>query len=381
MTTTSRETKKEPAAHALTGAFPATMMVEDMAKRLRERFAGQPLTISESKQLLLAGNEAHVKRLVEFGISPQDRYTRIITGTADYLVVACSDSRLLKLDSEDDTLVGIQVRVAGNVIPKSGTASCNEIRDTVKQVKPAGLIIIEGHINCGAVSTHNSWEDERKPDTGNSALNQLLETVAGRTPQENAANQARKARETLDVGTREVDAVVYDWAHGLFDIVSGNPTSELTLLVDSWRTRHVGAESHEEQEGSGQPFATRLKTQKPHCLVVGAQDLPYSAMTVLRAHQGEVFSTTGSEDGLDAMDEASILYAVEHLHVKHIPFIAPGNRKDEPKLRVMFDLWEQNIRDVRVKGQGMLSNMLDSGELAITRYRYDLHSGRLVEMI
>ena len=361
--------------------FGKPLLTDEITDTLRRKHVSESgLTIEESRQLILAANERHVERLERFGVIPLERYKKLLEGKADYLVVGCSDSRLLKLDSEDDPLIGIQVRVAANVIPRPGTPSFDEIRAAVSQVRPDGIVIIQGHIKCGGVNEHVKWVKGGKKDTGSEPLNELMRTVSGHTPEENAKVQAEAAKGLLGVGKREVAAVVYDWDNGHFDILSGKPTPDLELLVDSWKARHLGAEAHEIEDMTGEKFVKALAKQKPHAIAIGAEDLPFSVMTIMRAHQGEVFSTTGSENGLDAMDEASVLYAIEHLGVRHIPFVAPSTEKDSSKIAKMFDSWEKDLRSITVHGEKVVSNMLDEGKLAITRLRYDLNTGKLVQL-
>jgi len=340
---------------------------------LREKHRVSKLSMDESLELLLRGNAAHADRLLELKVTPADRYAKIGHGEADYLVIACSDSRLLQLDSEEDTHVGIQIRVAGNVIPKRGTPSFEEIRQSAAKLHEDGLVIIEGHIHCGAVNERVKWVEGGMKPTGSAPLDNLLHEVFGSTPSENALAQLTKARQQLHKSIRDSGAVVYDWEHGKFEIIGAENSPAIGMLVDKWKRRHAEL-SHE------MDLKDALKKQKPHAIAVGEVGLPYSLMTVFHAKQNEVFATSGSENGLDDMDEASILYAVEHLGVRHIPFVAPGTAADNERITKMFGRWEADLRGMTVHGEHILSKMLDSGQLRITRLRYDLETGKAAEL-
>ena len=166
---------------------------------------------------------------------------------------------------------------------------------------------------------------------------------------------------------------MYDWEHGGVSILTGTQSPAIQLLVDQFNRRH----SEANEDGK---LAERLAKQKPHAIIVGSNVLPFSLGTITHALQNEVFHTTGSEGGLDDFDEGSILYAVEHLGVRHIPFIAPGNAQNTGKINRMFDRWEQDLRSMTVNGEPLIANMLDSGELTISRLRYDLQSGQLAHI-
>lgn len=353
--------------------FSQELYSESRLRELRQRHASKGLTARESLELLLGGNDAHAQRLEDLGISPMARMERIRSGQADYLVIACSDARIMQLDSEEDQLVGVQIRVAGNVIPRKGTPSFDEIREAVGRLREDGIVIIEGHIHCGAVNERVKWVEGGMKPTGSTPLDNLLHEVFGSNPTDNAVGQLTKAREQLPLHNIASGAVLYNWETGDIDILGANHSPVLEMLVDSWKHRHS-------QIAANDNLAEELKKQKPHAIAVGEVGLPYSLMTIMRAKQNEVFSTSGSEGGLDDIDEASILYAVEHLGVRHIPFISAGPIEDEGRIGAMFDKWEADLRGMAVAGKPVLANMLDSGELAISRLRYDSSTGRLAEL-
>src|SRR5512143_1302096 len=80
------------------------------------------LSPKESLALLLYGNAEHVAALEHAPMTPGQRYRRILQGEADYLVIGCSDSRNVRMDSESDRIVGLFIRIAGNVVPPKGSA-------------------------------------------------------------------------------------------------------------------------------------------------------------------------------------------------------------------------------------------------------------------
>ena len=98
--------------------------------------------------------------------------------------------------------------------------------------------------------------------------------------------------------------------------------------------------------------------------------MPFSVDTVFSAEPNEIFSTTGSEGGLDHYDEASVLYAAEHLGTKHIAFVAPLS--DKEPMKKLFDKWEADLRSMP-----QVAEKLDSGNLVITRFGYNTEKGSL----
>jgi carbonic anhydrase len=350
--------------------FAGELLSGSRLDELRRMHVSGRLSKDESLELLMQGNAGHVAALKGVPMNPHQRYLKILAGQADYLIVRCSDARVNKSDSEADTLVGIHIYIAGNVIPGKRTASREEIAQVISLVKKDGVVLEAAHCKCGAVAERVKWVEGGMKPTGSTPLDNLLHEVLGPTPIENVVAQLAKLRE-LPLGGRASGAIMYDWEHGGVSIVSANQSPTLQLLVDQFNRMHAEADS----DGK---LASSLAKQKPHAIVVGSNMLPFSLGTITHALQNEVFHTTGSENGLDDFDEGSILYAVEHLGVRHIPFIAPAMAGNEKGISAMFDRWESDLRSMTVGGKPLIADMLDSGELAITRLRYDLGSGRLV---
>lgn len=355
------------------GHFPKQPFSESMLKELREKHASGKLTVQQSRELLLEGNAEHALALKGAPMTPHQRYLKIMAAQADYLIVRCSDARVHKTDSERDELIGIHIYIAGNVVPGRKTASLNEISEVIALVRKDGVCLDEAHCNCGAVKERAKWVDGGMKPTGSVSLDNLLHEVMGPTPKENASAQLSKLRTLPVLGSRATGALHYDWEHGGVTIVKANTSPVIELLVDLFNKRHSEADA----DGH---LADRLATQKPHAIVIGSNLLPFSISTILHARQNEVFQTTGSANGLDDFDKGSILYAVEHLGVRHIPFIAPGIKRNEKALEKMFARWESDLRSMTVNGEPVIARMLDSGELTISRFRYDLGSGKLVQM-
>ncbi len=349
--------------------FSRDLWSESRLKELRGKHVSGGLSVQESLELLLQGNAEHAAALKGAPMTPHQRYLKILAGQADYAIVRCSDSRVHRTDSESDQTVGIHIAIAGNVIPGRKTASRDEIIEVIGRIRPDGAVLCEAHCSCGAVGVRNDWVNDGMKPTGSGALDTLLRDVMGPTPSDNGTAQLSKLRE-LPLGQRASGLLMYDWGHGGISIVSSTPSPLVELLVSQFNLRH----SEADPDGK---LASRITKQAPHAVVVGSNLLPFSIGTITRAQHNEVFNTTGSEGGLDDFDEASILYAVEHLHVRHIPFVAPGNARNSGKINGMFDGWEQDLRSMMVGGKPLLAEMLDSGELVITRLRYDLQTGRL----
>ncbi len=335
------------------------------------------LTTGESLSLLMYGNEEHVAALQHAPMTAAQRYRRILQGEADYLVIGCSDSRNVRMDSESDRIVGLFIRIAGNVVPPKGSACFEEMLEAVQMVKKDGAIVIEGHDGskgCGAVNARAEWLDHGQPETGSVPLTTLFECVVGDTSDMNAVAQLSKARELLNLGERPSAAIVYDWEHAghgheeAIHVSNANQSPVIENLRNNWNLRH--------EEISGRTDLIKLlKNQRPHAVAIGSTDLPFSLATIFHAEQNEVFSTSGSAKGLDDLDMASVLYAVEHLHIKHIPFVAPGHPKDRKAVSKMFDEWEGQLRRTEVHGEHVLAKMLDAGDLVISRLFYNLESG------
>ena len=369
--------RKAPRVSA--GLHPASdetleMLREKHVKSL-ESDSSPRLSASESMEMMLAGNEKHVRQLTASGISPVQRFLRIVEGQADGFIEMCSDSRLPNPDRrgslppEGNPDVFVYARIAANVVPEHG-ASLEEMRDSIKYVKKDGFVGVVGHDGpaCGGVSEHVKWDKGGRKDTGSHSLNALLGAVHGHTPEENAKEQLGRM-ESAGAGERNAAALVFNHGKGGMRIVAskGEPAAA-EQVVDGWNAANKEA---------GGPQGMQ---QKPHVIIVSPPELPFSPHTVIRAEPNEAFLTTGSEHGLDDFDEASVLYAVEHLHVKHISFIAPGPLSEEKKLEKLFGKWEGQIRDMSVHGRKLLDEMLGKGELKISWFRYDLESGAMVSM-
>ncbi|MFH0884120.1 MAG: hypothetical protein V1861_00235 [Candidatus Micrarchaeota archaeon] len=353
------------------GQFSRDLHNESRLRELREKHVAGNLTASESLELILNGNSEHVSALKGAPMTAHQRYLKIMAGQADYLIVRCSDARIHKTDSEQDTLIGIHIYIAGNVIPGKKTASFEEIAQVASLVRSDGACLDEAHCNCGAVNERVKWVKGGMKPTGSDSLDCLLHEVMGPTPTDNAVAQLSKMRNLPGLGGRATGALLYDWEKGGVTVVDANQSPVVELLVDLFNKRHADANS----DGH---LAERLTKQKPHAIIIGSNLLPFSLSTITHASQNEVFQTTGSGNGLDEFDEGSILYAIEHLGVRHIPFIAPGTSMNAEMVAAVFDQWEMDLRQMTVNGKPIIANMLDSGELTISRLRYDLTSGRLV---
>lgn len=355
---------------AALGQFPKDLMDDSRLRELREKHVSGSLSAAESLELIFLGNAGHALALKGAPMTPHQRYLKIIAGQADYLIARCSDARVNKTDSERDTLVGIHIYIAGNVIPGKKTASFNEIVEVASLVRKDGVCLIAAHCHCGAVNERVKWVEGGMKPTGSTPLDNLLHEVLGPTAKENAIAQLSKLRAIPGLGGRATGAIYYDWERGNVTILDSNQSPVAELLVDLFIKRHADADFDHH-------LADRLAKQKPHAAIVGSNMLPFSLGTALHALQNEVFQTTGSADGLDDFDEGSILYAIEHLGVRHIPFIAPGTADNTKSVNALFDRWEADLRSMTVNGEPLIANMIDSGELTISRLRYDLGSGLL----
>jgi carbonic anhydrase len=342
--------------------LPTEPLEASRFRELREKHlaGGQgALSAKEAEEMCDEGNLVHRLRLQGSGTTPKARQARIEANDADYLVIACSDARNPTLDSEEDgaELVGLQNRVAGNVIPTEGV-SLDEIKEAAARVKKGGLVLISAHVHCGAVGEYVKWKKAGMGDTGSEPLNTLLHAVGGENPHENAAAQLERLKDFVGED-KNVGVLYYDWESGKVDVLCNEPSGLAEALQSKW------ALWHKEADTDGHLGERLSKTQKPHSIVIGSNNLPFSVDTIFAAKQNEIFSTTGSEGGLDHFDEASVLYAVEHLGTKHIAFVAHG-----PNAQEMFDKWEADLRTM-----GSVAQRLDSGELVITRKLYDLETG------
>jgi carbonic anhydrase len=326
------------------------------------------ISAKDSRTMLVEGNASiHMVTLERKGVRPRERQDIIDSGKAHYLVVACSDARNPTLDAEKDgtDLVGVQMRVAGNVLHAQGV-SLDEIREAASHVQEGGLLLIVAHVHCGAVKEYVKWKEGGEQPTGSEPLDSLLHSVGGETPKENALAQLEKLKGIAGERNQNVAAVLYDWEGGTVELLSSEPPDIVGSLIAKWRVWHQSAN----KDGK---LGERLSaTQKPHAIVVGANNLPFSVDTIFAASQNEIFSTTGSEGGLDYHDEASVLYAVEHLGSKHIAFVAHGR---DHEVGTMFYKWEQDLRRM-----GSVAEKLDSGEVTLTCYKYDLDNGRVAQI-
>ncbi|MBN1170180.1 hypothetical protein JXA56_04085 [Candidatus Micrarchaeota archaeon] len=344
-----------------TGVSP--LREKHRAARTRREFA---LKHEEAKSLLLEGNAKHTERLASLNVSPKSRYEKIEAGEADYLLLQCSDSRVMPPDSEDEKMVGLQLRVAGNLVPRDG-ASREETREVASLVRPGGVIAVEAHCHCGAVNAHVEWEKGGRADTGIPDLNVLLNDVHGNDPITNLMLQGGLAA-TLTTN-QYLALIYYDWEKCRVDIHSNGSVPIVRALKQNIESRQRLAD-----DGG---LVARLATQAPATIAVAYHKLPFSPNTIFRAEQGEIFSTTGSEGGLDKHDRASLLYSVEHCHSNHLAFIAPAIKST----KAMFDKWEHDIRQMQNNdGENILDTKLNSGELKITRFSYDLYKGTIVEV-
>ena len=338
---------------------------EDLRRKHRVAFRKHEnaLTHGEARNILEGGNEGHQQLLKRFRASPDRRFDTILEGNADYVHVHCSDSRSAVSDHESETHVGMQIRVAGNVIVSDG-ASAEETRESFSLVKKGGLILLTSHTKCGAVAAHTSWENDGRPDPGNEELSTLLTTVEKTTPEGNLIVQTGRATMLLD-GQHLVTGH-YDWDSGNVSF-HNHPSVRAALLLKG------NMQQYHNECNDGKLFELISNGQRPHSIVVSYHKLPFSSNTIFKAEPGEIFTTTGSEGGMDSCDRASLLYAVEHCGSRHIAMLAPNIRGVEQ----MFAKWEQDIRRMVVGGTRMFEEHLQSGAIAITKYVYDLREGKL----
>ncbi len=317
----------------------------------------------QSRQMIINGNqEGHQSLLKRHHKSPEERYEVIQKGEADYVHINCSDSRAAVPDHESDSHVGMQTRVAGNVITAEG-ASFDETREVINLVKPGGIVLLTSHTKCGAVKAHAGWENQGRPDAGNEELTTLLNTVEKDNPHGNLVVQAGRATMLLD--GQILITGHYDWdAMESVEFFNHGSVRAANLLKGGMR------QYHKDHEGL---FSDLTAGQRPHTIAVAYHKLPYSTNTIFNAQPGEVFTTTGSEGGMDACDKASLLYAAEHCGTNHIAMVAPNIRGVE----AMFTKWEQDIRAMVVGGKRQFDEALNSGQMAITKFVYNLSNGKL----
>ncbi len=301
---------EEPITKSLRKPFPLQTLRETIRKKLQGE-----VSISESLDILSAGNSKHASNVSSQQIS--SRLERLNNNYADYLVIGCSDARLPVLDSENDVEVGVQLRLAGNVVEDDFL-----LNSALSRLKKDGTVIVEGHCNCGAVAERNHWESSGKKPTGSKELDHLLHKVCSGTPEENAVEQLLRLEPLLN--GRSALAVVYDWNKGEIVPLLRKGQSELwDVLKHRWEQYH---KEHTDVED--------LKTQKPHAIVVFPNNLPYSPHTIFNAEQNELFVVSGGEE-LTNSGLASILYAAEHLKTKHVVLLGLD--------KTFFSKWKSQI--------------------------------------
>jgi len=340
-------------------------------KEPQQEHAPKAITPEKSLSLILKGNLGHMSALE--GLVPEDRYKKIVAGQADYLVLSCSDARGHPFDSEEDAAVGVFVRLAGNPVGASGSPDYDLLQTALSYVKAGGPVIIESHVNCGAVKEYARWLEGGQKPTGSADLDALFHEIGGGAPQTNALTQWTKARNAFGLGARAA-TVRYDWEIG--EISQTSPVAlspAATGLMQRWFQRHADAN----KDGD---LAEKLKKQAPHAIAICTADLPYGVATITHANQNEIFAVTGSEGGLSPVARASVLYAASHLGPKHIAFIAPGKAEDNERIMGMFTAWERDMREIKSGGNRVIANALNSGEMEISRLRYDLSNGMLVRI-
>ncbi|MFZ5501271.1 MAG: carbonic anhydrase, partial [Candidatus Micrarchaeota archaeon] len=368
---TTQKPPKEAIARSKKPVFPAGLLLStSRLVNLRKKHTEGVLSAEESEAFILAGNAGHAAAVKEASMSPRERFEKIKAGEADYLIIRCSDARVHKSDSETDSLVGMHVYIAGNVVPGGHTVSQEELVDALSLLRPGGVVVVEGHCHCGAVAECVKWTANGKGRTGSEPLDHLLQEIVGSTPESNAMGQHEKLRKVAQLLDKQVVCMMYDWDRGTIDVLDKGSSDLVQLLSDSFALQHKKADP----DGK---LGQKIAKQKPHAIAIAYSQLPFSVSTITRAEQNEIFNTTGSEGGLDDFDAASILYAVSHLKVRHIPFIAPLTGGKPGKVSKMFDKWEADLRAMTVDGEPMMAKMLDSGELKISRLGYDLDTGVL----
>ncbi|MBI5228308.1 hypothetical protein HY988_06975 [Candidatus Micrarchaeota archaeon] len=356
--------------------------------RAKHRIIG--LTPQESVELMLQGNYDHAARLSELslhGVPLQVRRNILAdpeSRLVDYVVVACSDARIPRLDSEKDNLVGIHIRTAGNYLSVTSREEFIKIKQAVSNLRPNGVLIFLGHHDCGAVKELVKWlrADESggklaKPPTGSLAMDHLMKEMSGLSPSNNELNQRKRAVKRLGLGGDQVVAALnYDWEKGGFEIIKAKSSERLTLIVDHWNELATIAKG--ELEKQKLTLSALLAKQRPHAIVVGTPDLPYSLGTIMQSEQNEIFSVTATSRGLDKTDLASIIYSLSH-GVSHIALTTPGLRRDEKTIQKLFKKWKAELRQ-SLKEIPELLDKFDSGAISLSLFRYDLDSGKLMPM-
>ena len=321
------------------------------------------LTHGEARSMLEGGNAVHQQLLQRYAASPQKRFDTINAGQADYVHIHCSDSRESVSDHESDSHVGMQIRVAGNVIPSTG-ASVEEAKEAISLVKRGGIVLLTSHVKCGAVAAHAGWEKQGRPDAGNEELETLLTTVEKDNPYGNLIVQAGHA--TMLLNGQHLVLGHYDWDVGDVTFHNHDALRESMLLWGNMSQYH-------KESDDGELLELISNGQRPHTIAVSYHKLPFSSNRIFGSEPGEIFTTTGSEGGMDSCDRASLLYAAQHCGSNHIAMLAPNIRGVES----IFEKWEADVKKMVVGGVRMFEKQLESGAMATTRYVYDLRAGKL----
>ncbi len=351
--------------------------------RLNQRKPGERLGIEDSRTYLLEGNHLHVQQLREARApNPPQRYARIEKSEADGLVIGCSDARVPALDSESPSSpLLVAFRIAGNVLPKEGTKAFEDVRYALSLVKEGGTVTFVCHCNCGAVAAKADFDTAKKRGEHPHAppeIGALFERVHGTTPADNACKQLEvfKAVFAKEIAVKklEVATVEYSWHAKEFMLVEGPKQGQNRLLVDQWNTMHQKVREERPK------LAEEIAKQTPHAIVVAPPTLPYSIATMFKAEQNELFATNGTKDGLDVLDKASILYALEHLHARHVVFVAPGTSVSDSAIKQMFQKWQNEI-SAMIKSVPDLAKLLEEKKIAFTGYRYDAQTGYTLELM
>lgn len=337
-------------------------------RKLRAEHETKQLEGEKALELIRLGNLEHVSAIREDN-SPLQRYNKIQNNRADFLLVKCSDSRILAVDSETDHKVYLTVSIAGNVVPKDqNTPAFKEISEMSQKVdKENGLIVDLGHCKCGALHAYGEYHKSGAPmEKLDIYLRALFSNISQTDPEKNAANQAEKAEKSI---SRKVGAMVFDWFKKTFEVVStGDKKTDEKVAALAKKLTTEKIESFAPLE--------KLEKHKPHTTIIGADDLPFSPLTITKAKQNEVFTTSGSKNGLDELDLASIFYSIEHLGVRHLAFIAPTT--DDPhELKKTDELFAKWHRDLQSAENPIIRKLTASGELTISTMHYELKSGKL----
>jgi hypothetical protein len=238
-----------------------------------------------------------------------------------------------------------------------------EFADALRHVRQNGFVIVEGHEHCGAVKAYSEWEQGGKKRNGIKQVISLLREIKGNTPGLNAIHQCELPRSPA--GSRVPIPMVYGWGQGTGSISLCKPGMSGAGNVLK-QLNHLGL------TGPSDPklFAS-MEKQAPHVIAISPVDMPFGIATVLHARQNEVFAVTGAKSGLSDLSLASVIYAVQHLGVKHISLIAPLAGDNALDVRGMFGQWLDALCSVSV---------LREASAVVTQLKYCLESGRIVEL-